>query len=125
MQIFYDVNHKNWLRVAPTPVREYIRFFFLIASLSGWATEKIVMSSKVEAAEAAAKIAQQKQSEAKELSTEKGFHQALCRERQKLEAKEMQWLEERAELNRKNIEVRQFTEAKSRNTRDSHRAQTF
>ena len=62
-----------------------------IASLSGWATEKIVivMSSKVEAAEAATKIAQQKQSEAEELSTEKGFHQALWRERQKPE--DNQW----------------------------------
>ena len=89
-----------------------------IASLSGLATEKIVMSSKVEAAEAATKIAQQKQSEAEELSTEKGFHQALCRERQKLEDKEMQWLKERAELKRQIIEVRQLSEAQSRSTRD-------
>ena len=65
-----------------------------------------------------AKIVQQKQSEAEELSTEKRFHQALCRQRQKPEDKEMQWLKERAELKMQIIEVRQLSKAKVRSTRD-------
>jgi hypothetical protein len=92
-----------------------------LASLSGWATEKIVMSSKVEAAEAAAKTAQQKQSEAEELSTKKGFDQALCMERQKLKYKEALWSRERAALKAEIANMCQISTAVSRSAADTER----
>jgi hypothetical protein len=89
-----------------------------LASLSGWATDKIVMSSKLEAAEAAARSAEKKQEEAEELATEKGYRQAIRRERTNHEDKEALWINEKAELKRVIFELRQTRTAVSRSAED-------
>jgi uncharacterized protein YaaQ len=81
----------------------------------------MVMSSRLEAAEEAAKVAQQKQLEAEELATENGFHEALRKDHQRLRDREAVWVQKEMDFKRQLRDRRHVDTGLAKSTTDIER----